>query len=163
MSSLSESLFRKIYSTKEWQEKRAVFIEGKSCEWNPNHKGPLVIDHLAYEKEDGTKFTDEEYMDFEKLHREGKLLVLCRRCAYARRNNKVLCKVCKENYHGKKYDMCFKCLIKQNPEDYVLCKECGVNHHHKNYKKCAMCFNKSKRSRSAKKGWSKRRGEGRKK
>ena len=153
----------KLYQTKRWKDARKAFIEGKSCNWNPNHEGPLVLDHLSYINPDGSSMTDDQLLEFDKLYENGTLLVLCRRCASARRHNKILCDVCGQNYHGKKFNMCFDCLRKQNPDDYKLCEECGKNYHHKKYPRCAPCKNKIKRSRAGKKGWATRRSQGRKK
>ena len=153
----------KLHQTSKWKKTRKVFIEGKTCEWNESHEGPLVLDHLAYINRNGSSMTDDQLLDFPKLHSEGGLLVLCRKCAYARRNNKVLCNVCGENYHGKRFDMCFNCLGEQNPENFKICEECGENYHDKKYPRCAPCTNKIKRSRAGKKGWATRRNQGRKK
>lgn len=153
----------KLYQTKRWKDARKAFIEGNTCDWNQSHEGSLVLDHLTYLNQDGSSMTDEQLLNFERLHLEGGLLVLCRRCAFARRNNKVLCEVCGDNYHGKRFEMCFNCLRKQNPDEYKLCEECGVNYHDKKYPRCAPCTKKSKRSRAGKKGWDTRRGQGRKK
>ncbi len=152
----------KLYQTSAWKKARKAFIEGKSCGWNPEHEGPLVVDHLTYMNPDGSSMTDAQLLDFEKSHSEGRLLVLCRKCAYARRYNKVLCEVCGENYHGKRRKMCFGCHMKKNPEDYQLCPECGVNYHDKRYPRCALCTKKLKRSRAGRKGWDTRRNQGRK-
>lgn len=152
----------KLYQTARWKNARKHFIKGRTCEWNSSHEGPLTLDHLTYVNSDGSSMTDEQLLDFEKLGSEGKLSVLCRRCAFARRNNKVLCEVCGENYHGKRFKMCFNCLRKENPDEYQLCEECGKNYHDKKYPRCAPCTKKSKRSRAGKKGWVTRRAQGRK-
>jgi hypothetical protein len=102
-------------------------------------------------------------MDFETLHKKKQVLILCNRCAYARRNNKILCQVCRENYHGSKLKMCFHCLVKENPDKYVICEECGKNYRHIKYKRCALCQKKIKRSNAGRKSWKTRRGQGRKK
>lgn len=153
----------KLYQTTQWKTARKAFIVGKNCDWNEKHEGPLILDHLTYINPDGSSMNDEQLLEFEKLHSEGKLLILCRRCAFARRNNKVLCKKCGKNYHSPKYNQCFNCLKSENEENYILCKECGTNYHDKKYDVCALCFKKQKRSRAAKKGWHTRRGQGRKK
>jgi len=153
----------KLYQTAKWRNARKTFIEGKKCDWNLEHEGPLVLDHTTYINADGSTMTDEQLLEFDKLHANGGLLVLCRKCAYARRNNKILCKKCGENYHNPKFNQCFQCLKSENPEEYVLCKECGKNHHDKKYDMCASCFKKKKRSNSAKRGWRTRRNQGRKK
>lgn len=153
----------KLYLTVEWKKARKVFIEGKKCDWNPDHEGPLVLDHQTYLNPDGSRMTDAQVMDFEKLYSEGRLKILCRRCAYARRHNKVLCVECGEKYHAFKHGRCFDCMRKERPEDFKLCEECGVLYHDKRYPRCGACTNKLKRSRRAKKGWDTRRGRGRKK
>ena len=153
----------KLHQTAKWRKARKAFIEGKTCDWNSDHEGPLVLDHLQYVNSDGSTMTDDQLLDFEKLYSQGLLKVLCRRCAFARRNNKVLCQKCGENYHNPKFNQCFQCLRNENPDDYVLCKECGKNHHDKKYEMCSSCFSKIKRSKSAKRGWNTRRNQGRKK
>ena len=152
----------KLHQSKQWKELRIKFIVGKSCDWNPQHFGPLTLDHLTYIKADGSSMTDDQLMDFEKLYAEKKLMVLCRRCASARRYNKILCERCGENYHGKKLDICFECRKTENPDQYILCSKCGVNLHDKKYSLCYKCNLKVRRSRSASKGWRTRRRQGRK-
>lgn len=50
------------------------------------------------------KSQNETYMKFEEV------LVLCRRCAYARLKGNVLCKVCESNYHKPRFEMCWGCF-----------------------------------------------------
>ena len=57
----------------------------------------------------------EQYMDFEKLHAEGKILLLCVRCVYARKKGLVLCEKCKEDYHKPKYPSCFNAPTPTTP------------------------------------------------
>ena len=152
----------KLYQTKRWKDARKAFIKGQSCNWNPLHEGILVLDHTTYTNQDGSSMTDDQLLNFERLYLEGGLLVLCKRCAFARRYNKVLCNKCGINYHGKRYDQCFNCLKNENPEAFKLCEECGINFHDKKYPRCAPCSNKKKRSKSASKGWKTRRDQGRK-
>ena len=151
----------KLHQTAAWRRARKAFIEGKACDWEPTHEGPLVVDHLTYTNPDGSSMTEDQLLAFEGLYSEGRLLVLCRRCAYARRHNKVLCQECKESYHGKKFDRCFNCEMKTNPDDYKLCEVCKENYHDKKYTLCSPCHKKAKRSRSSKRGWDTRRDQGR--
>ncbi len=153
---------RKLWQLAEWKKQRSAFIVGKSCDWNPLHSGPLTLDHLSYLNSDGALMTNDQLMDFEKLYRESKLMVLCRRCAQARRYNKIICERCGENYHGYGMEVCFECKVKNNPEDYTLCSNCGENYHHKKYTRCYMCNKGARRSRSSLKGWQTRRSKGRK-
>lgn len=154
---------KKLWTTKAWRDARAEFIVGKLCDWNPDHEGPLVLDHLTYLNVDGSHKTDAQIMDFKTSHSNGSLIVLCRKCAYARRYNKILCSVCGDSYHGPKMDTCFKCRMKEAPDRYVLCVDCGENHHDKTYDRCFPCNQKLKRSKSARKGWKTRKDQGRKK
>lgn len=151
-----------LYQSAKWKKLRAAFIVGKSCGWDQLHSSPLTLDHLSYLNSDGSSMTDDQLMDFNKLYAEKRLMVLCRKCAFARRHNKILCERCGKNYHGKKRGICFECIVKDSPHEYVICSECGQNQHNKKYSRCYACNRKLRRSRSASKGWRTRRNQGRK-
>ena len=59
------------------------------------------MDHIT---PDNT-LTDECYMAL----KDEDIIVLCRRCAMARRKGYVLCEECNKKYHRPKYIMCSKC------------------------------------------------------
>ena len=143
------------WQTQEWEEKRAVFVEGKECEWCGS-KERLTVDHLTYLNDDGSSMTTEQYMDFPKLHAEGKIILLCVRCAYARKKGMILCQKCKENYHKPKYPSCFKCANADNP-DMITCKICEKNIHDKKYDMCTPCFKKERAKNRRKASKSRRR------
>lgn len=151
-----------LYQTSRWKARRARFIIGKFCDWNSQHSGPLTLDHLSYINSDGSSMTEDQLMDFKKLYAEKRLIVLCRKCAFARRHNKILCERCGDHYHGKKRGICFECIVKDSPHEYTLCSDCGANQHNKKYSRCYSCNLKMKRSRSASRGWRTRRNKGRK-
>ena len=100
---------QKPWETKEWREKREKFIKNKSCEWCDSKKY-LTIDHLLPHNTQ----TYKDYMDFKEV------IILCRKCAYARLKGMVLCKACKKHYHPPKFKTCYKCYIKTDKgKDYI--------------------------------------------
>lgn len=210
---------RKPWQTREWREKRAAFIEGKSCEWCSSTEY-LTIDHLnnvygnfeygkiafqlfndyfaegknkeelnLLEKKTLEKATLYYYLAcpkcgysvqvrkklkpkyrcwrckknfsqpkkklslstlrflnrrlfqlFKESHKEEidavatpkiqqlnedyfafkNVLILCRKCAYARLKGMVLCKVCKKKYHPRRFSMCWECFKKTEEGKHVL-------------------------------------------
>lgn len=51
------------------------------------------------------KQLNQGYLEFKEV------LVLCRRCAYARKKGLILCKVCRKRYHKPIYSCCFNCFL----------------------------------------------------
>jgi len=52
------------------------------------------------------KKADEMYMSFKNV------MVLCRRCHFAKEKGLVICEICKERYHKPKYGKCWECFRK---------------------------------------------------
>lgn len=139
---MSELKKKKVWHSKEWENKRDKFIKDKVCEWCGSSK-ILAIHHANEPVLKGLKkwksimnntkrqkkyqgltweelkpIVDEKFAKWKKKYYsiyenfdEAKLMVLCNRCHYALHKGKVLCKVCKKNYHGKRYDMCYECKM----------------------------------------------------
>lgn len=114
------------WKTKEWKEKRAKLVEGKSCEWCGSTRA-LSIHH----QNTGLLNTSRQHPDFEKFsailkakyekERQSNLaeymsmentIILCKKCHKAIGNGLVLCKVCKQGYHRPEFTACFKCFSK---------------------------------------------------
>lgn len=77
--------------------------------WAKDHKEE--IDSLFQKRK---KKANESYLNFEEI------LVLCNKCAYARRKGMALCKVCKQKYHKSRYRSCWQCFIKTDEGKLVL-------------------------------------------
>jgi hypothetical protein len=60
------------------------------------------------EKKRATFF--KNYMNFKDV------IILCSKCHFIFHNDgRILCKICKKNYHLKKYKQCFDCAVQTNP------------------------------------------------
>ena len=103
---------RKPWQTKEWREKRAEFIKGKSCCWCGSTEY-LTISH----PNPHYRRTYDEYMSFKDV------TVLCRRCAFAYDKGMHLCQNCKKKYVPNQFDVCFDCLPSERKEAIKSRKE----------------------------------------
>jgi len=103
-----------IWQTKEWKDKAAEFVKGKSCEWCGTTKN-LVPHHPK--KKGG--YTREEYLSLEGCS------VLCGKCNFMEDKGYKLCPICKKKYYKPKRNhdaMCWSCFIKtpfgKNVQEY---------------------------------------------
>jgi len=96
----------KIWTTKEWKEKKTEFIKGKVCSWCGTTEKLLPHHPYMNSLKDGT------YMDF---YLSG-CIVLCTRCHFALHHGKKLCPKCKEHYCSFDAEMCYPCYTKEHPE-----------------------------------------------
>ena len=92
---------RKPWALLGWRKKRAEHIKSKSCEWCGS-KEYLTIDHLDV----ANTLSDEEYLSFKNT------IILCRRCAFARRKGMDLCPTCRKRYKKRIYTQCWTCAGK---------------------------------------------------
>lgn len=91
----------KPWQTVAWRNRRAEFIKGKSCKWCKSTEY-LTIEHL----DPPNTLTDEDYLAFKNV------IILCRKCAYARLKRMNLCPECKTAYKPRKFARCFECFKK---------------------------------------------------
>jgi hypothetical protein len=96
----------KIWQTKEWKEKKAIFIKGKVCSWCGTDK--KLLPHHPYIN----SLSEGIYLDF---YLSG-CVVLCTRCHFALHHGKKLCPTCKEHYCSFDTEMCYPCYVKLHPE-----------------------------------------------
>lgn len=96
----------KIWTTKEWKEKKTEFIKGKVCSWCGTTEKLLPHHPYMNSLKDGT------YMDF---YLSG-CIVLCTRCHFALHHGKKLCPKCKKHYCSFDAEMCYPCYTKEHPE-----------------------------------------------
>lgn len=95
----------RTYTSKEWKEKVAAFVNGKSCEWCGSTENLLA--HHPYRDT-----PDAIYQD---LYLSG-CIVLCNTCHFMfHRRRKKKCPVCHENWMDLDVDRCYSCLLKANP------------------------------------------------
>lgn len=88
------SKWKSIMRTTEKQKKYAPLSYGELKE--------VVDGKFADWKEK----TLANYMDFSPEN----IIILCKRCHFALHKGLVMCQKCKENYHKKRFDMCYKCF-----------------------------------------------------
>ena len=90
---------KKPWMTKEWREKRKIFIKDKSCLWCSS-----TIHLSIHHPQPSLSLSEEEYASFEGCE------VLCKRCHFAFHKGLYLCPKCKRKYAKPKYETCFDCL-----------------------------------------------------
>jgi hypothetical protein len=88
----------RTWGSKEWKEKRAIYLVGKVCE--VCGKAEKLVIHHPQKK---NSLTNEEYASFEGAQ------VLCNRCHFAYHKGMHLCPTCKVKYTKNKYATCFNC------------------------------------------------------
>lgn len=84
---------------------RELLKEKSKENWQAFSEDTIVQQKLAKEYEAYAKPKIERY----KKCLSEDIIILCRRCNFARMNGLELCPVCKKKYKGKRYPTCFGC------------------------------------------------------
>jgi ribosomal protein L32/predicted Zn-ribbon and HTH transcriptional regulator len=87
-------------STIRWLNK--MFFQ----EWAATHKEEIDVKFNPIKER-----TNQDYMDFKDV------VILCRRCAFARLKGMYLCPNCKKKYVPNRFDVCFDCLPSERKEE----------------------------------------------
>lgn len=110
---------RKPWQLASWRRRRQEILKTRSqCEWCES-KEKLTMDHITR-----TNILSEER--YAALLDED-ILVLCHRCAFARRKGYVLCQDCKEKYHRPRFSQCYSCKKKYLASLVTVTFPCGLN------------------------------------
>lgn len=92
---------RKPWATAAWRKRREEILKTRNkCEWCGSTK-ILTMDHIAPRN----SLTDERY----RALIDEDIIVLCSRCAMARRKGMHLCPKCREKYALNRFTVCSKC------------------------------------------------------
>lgn len=92
---------RKPWASKIWREKRSRILNIRNkCEWCSS-TDYLTIDHVT----SPNSLSEDHYRELKNED----FLVLCRKCAYARKKGLVLCAKCKKHYHRLGFSTCRSC------------------------------------------------------
>jgi len=98
----SKQLYRKIWDSKEWKIKRELLLikVGHKCQWciNTTYLQMAHISECTW-----VDLTDEEYLTTDQV------LILCRKCHYAKKHGKVKCPCCEGYKSNNKFNTCWKC------------------------------------------------------
>ena len=102
-----------VYASRQWKEKVAAFIAGKSCEWCGS-TGALLAHH---------PYRDTPDAIYEDLYLSG-CVVLCSTCHFMfHRRHKKKCPVCREHWMDLDVEMCYTCHLKAHPGLWELTQE----------------------------------------
>ena len=100
----------KIWSSKEWTEKKTAFLKKYPyCEMHleVGIKVPATVPHHPYRNGTGGHYTDLEL---------SQCVAYCKTCHFSIHHGRKLCPVCKEHYPMWDAEMCWSCYCKQNPD-----------------------------------------------
>jgi len=100
---------QRIWSSKEWKEKKGEFLSKNP--WCAMHltigqKVPARVPHHPYRNSYKGHYTDLELSG---------CVAYCIRCHYALHHGRILCKKCGESYHLWDQEMCLSCYLAENP------------------------------------------------
>jgi len=88
-----------IWNSKEWEERKLVFLHGKSCQWCGS-----TTDLVPHHPDESLYKSREKYFDLSRC------IVLCKRCHFALHHGRILCPNCHERYMPVGRDCCWNCL-----------------------------------------------------
>ena len=107
---VSKTGYRKIWDSEEWKIKRQLLLikVGNKCQWcdNTNYLQMAHISERTWED-----YTDKEYLETDEV------LILCRKCHYAKAHGKLKCPDCEGYMVDNGYDSCYNCNF-VSPEEY---------------------------------------------
>lgn len=101
---------KKIWSGKEWKERKATFLRvNPECAMHleVGQHVPATIPHHPYRNSYQGHYTDLEL---------SQCVAYCNRCHFSLHKGRKLCPVCGENYPRWDQEMCWSCFCKQNPD-----------------------------------------------
>ena len=101
---------QKIWSSKEWKEKKAIFLKANPLCMMHRILGiavPASLPHHPYIESYKGHYTDLELSG---------CVPYCNKCHFAVHHGLTLCMKCKEHYHRWDAGMCRKCFDKLHPE-----------------------------------------------
>ncbi len=94
--------YRQIWRSKEWKIKREILLKkvNNKCQWCDNTTY-LQMAHIVENTQN--IMTDKEYLETNQV------LILCRKCHYAKSHGKVRCPCCNGYKVKNQFNTCWKC------------------------------------------------------
>lgn len=110
---LPENAHRNARQRKAWLDRKKEIITPESvCSACGKAKTPLQIHHITI-----AAYKEENFHLYETLSPDLPYCLICKTCHYAEHKGMVICRKCRNAYHGKQFPTCFACSGKEETED----------------------------------------------